>query len=285
MKKLLTTLSILLIATVAHTQELHHEEKFKISIPFGEEYDYKNIKVKRVIDGNTLLLENGERVRLIGIDTPESKPNDKAQRDSERTGQDIETINKMGQEATEIVKQLIKPGQMVQLEFDVQERDKYGRWLAYVWVGPWAHPVENSEKSNPSVVVTTSLLLNASIIKSGYATPMTIPPNVKYADMFKKSYEEAREYRRGLWKDGGDNLGVYQSNMNFNVVLTEVGSSEISVIKEVRAITNLGLKDAKDLVDSAPSVVKEGLNKKEAEVLKNKLEVVGAKVEIRGEGE
>jgi len=71
-------------------------------------------------------------VRLIGIDCPESKPNAKAKRDSERTGQDFETITKMGQEATEFVKGIVNPGDKVELEFDVLGRDKYGRWLAYV---------------------------------------------------------------------------------------------------------------------------------------------------------
>ena len=90
--------------------------------------------VERVIDGGTLKLTNGERIRLIGIDTPERKPNDKAKRDAKRTGQDLETINKMGQEATEFVKGLGLKGKEVKLEFDVQERDKYGRLLAYVYM-------------------------------------------------------------------------------------------------------------------------------------------------------
>lgn len=67
----------------------------------------------------------------------------------------------------------------------------------------------------------------------------------------------------------------------FNVILAEIGANKIQVIKEVRAATGLGLKEAKDLVDNAPKAIKEGLEKKEAEELKKKIEGVGAKVEIK----
>jgi len=67
----------------------------------------------------------------------------------------------------------------------------------------------------------------------------------------------------------------------FNVVLVEAGANKIQVIKEVRAATGLGLKEAKDLVDGAPKNVKEALPKEEAEELKKKLEAAGAKVEIK----
>ena len=67
----------------------------------------------------------------------------------------------------------------------------------------------------------------------------------------------------------------------FNVILTEAGANKISVIKEVRTATGLGLKEAKDLVDGAPKTVKEALPKADAEELKKKLEAAGAKVEIK----
>ena len=67
----------------------------------------------------------------------------------------------------------------------------------------------------------------------------------------------------------------------FNVVLTEIGSQKIQVIKVVREITGLGLKEAKELVDNVPRPVKEGVSKEEAEELKKKLEGVGAKVEVK----
>ena len=67
----------------------------------------------------------------------------------------------------------------------------------------------------------------------------------------------------------------------FDVVLTAVGDKKINVIKEVRAVTNLGLKEAKDLVESAPKTVKEAVKKEEAEQIKKKLEEAGATVEIK----
>ena len=67
----------------------------------------------------------------------------------------------------------------------------------------------------------------------------------------------------------------------FTVVLKEAGANKINVIKEVRAITSLGLKEAKDLVEAAPKAVKEGLNKSDAEALKKKLEDAGAKAEVK----
>jgi len=67
----------------------------------------------------------------------------------------------------------------------------------------------------------------------------------------------------------------------FDVVLTAAGDNKINVIKEVRAITGLGLKEAKDLVEGAPKTVKEAANKKDAEEMKKKLEAVGAKVELK----
>ena len=74
---------------------------------------------------------------------------------------------------------------------------------------------------------------------------------------------------------------VQEEKTVFAVVLTEIGPSKIQVIKEVRALTNLGLKEAKDLVDAAPKPVKDGLSKEEAEEMKKKLEAAGAKVELK----
>jgi len=67
----------------------------------------------------------------------------------------------------------------------------------------------------------------------------------------------------------------------FTIMLTSAGDKKINVIKEVRAFTTLGLKEAKDLVEAAPKEVKSGVNKKEAEEIKAKLEAVGAKVELK----
>ena len=72
-----------------------------------------------------------------------------------------------------------------------------------------------------------------------------------------------------------------EEKTSFDVVLVNAGPNKINVIKEVRAATSLGLKEAKDLVESAPKTVKEGATKQEAEELKKKLEEVGAKVELK----
>ena len=72
-----------------------------------------------------------------------------------------------------------------------------------------------------------------------------------------------------------------EEKTEFTVQLTSAGDKKIEVIKEVRAITGLGLKEAKDLVEAAPKAVKEGVNKAEAEDLKKKLEAAGAKVEVK----
>ncbi len=75
--------------------------------------------------------------------------------------------------------------------------------------------------------------------------------------------------------------GKVEEKTEFNVVLTDAGANKINVIKEVRAITGLGLKEAKDMVDGAPKLVKEGVSKAEAEDIKKKLEAAGAKVELK----
>ena len=72
-----------------------------------------------------------------------------------------------------------------------------------------------------------------------------------------------------------------EEKTEFTVVLTEVGANKINVIKAVREVTSLGLKEAKDLVDGAPKTVKEGVTKEEAEDIKKKIEAAGAKVEIK----
>jgi len=173
----------------------------------------RSYTVERVIDGNTLKLTNGEEVQLIGIKAPED--------------------DKMGQEATEFVKNLGLEGKEVRLELDVQEKDKYGRLLAYVLIdlkpGPMLElPPGTCGTSNGTSnwclwgdEDITQILLNARIIGAGYATPMTIPPNVKYADLFKKLYE-AREQKRGLWK-GKVAKGGFKHIGSFDNVKSETG--------------------------------------------------------------
>jgi micrococcal nuclease len=158
----------------------YNSETGVFTIPFGRSHNYTDILVKRVIDGDTLLLETGERVRLIGIDTPEMHESDKLYRDAQRSGRDISTIQKLGRLSYEFTKNLAQ-GKRVSLEFDVERYDKYDRLLAYVYL-------------------KDGTFVNAEIVRQGYASLMSIPPNVKYADLFLKLYQEARENRRGLWE-------------------------------------------------------------------------------------
>ena len=80
---------------------------------------------------------------------------------------------------------------------------------------------------------------------------------------------------------GGDAAGAADEKDSFDVELTEVGAEKVKVIKVVREATGLGLKEAKDVVDGAPKVIKEGASKDEAEEMKKKLEEVGAKVTLK----
>ena len=80
---------------------------------------------------------------------------------------------------------------------------------------------------------------------------------------------------------GGEAGGTAEEKSEFDVVLASAGASKINVIKEVRTITGLGLKEAKDLVEGAPKPVKEGVSKDEAEQIKAKLEEAGATVEVK----
>ena len=178
---ILLSLPFVFRALADEPAKIYHSGDWKFSMPFGKSYNYADILVQRAVDGDTLKLENGERVRLIGIDTPEMHESDKLYRDSQRTGQDVRTIQALGRRAYEFTKKIVE-GQRVSLEFDVEKYDKYGRLLAYVYL-----------KKDRTFV-------NAEIIKQGYASLMTFPPNVKYADLFLKLYREARENNRGLWK-------------------------------------------------------------------------------------
>jgi len=151
-----------------------------ITIPFGANNDYNDILVTRAVDGDTLKLENGQRVRLIGIDTPEMHESAKLHRDAQHSGQDVSTIQALGRQSYEFTKKLVE-GKRVRLEFDVDKHDQYGRLLAYVYL-------------------KDGTFVNAEIVKQGYASLMTYPPNVRYVDLFQQLYRQARENQRGLWQ-------------------------------------------------------------------------------------
>jgi len=146
--------------------------------------DNAKVKIVKVIDGDTLAVDyNGRResVRLIGIDTPESFAGKKARRDSKRSHTDMAQILQSGKRAAEYTKTLLKPGELLAVEFDVEKRDRYGRLLAYIFL-------------------SDGRMLNEEIVKNGYASVLTIPPNVNYQKRFIEAYRYARRNNLGLWQ-------------------------------------------------------------------------------------
>ncbi|MBU0547189.1 MAG: thermonuclease family protein [Candidatus Omnitrophica bacterium] len=156
------------------------KEDIKPQAPVSSNHDYSNILVTRVVDGDTLKLEDGKYLRLLGIDTPEMHESAKLHRDALRSKQSVEAIKQLGRQSYEFTKQMVE-GKRVRLEFDIERYDKYNRILAYVFLDD-------------------GTFLNARIVEEGYASLMTYPPNVKYADLFLKLYRQARENKRGLWR-------------------------------------------------------------------------------------
>lgn len=128
-------------------------------------------KVDRIIDGDTIEIEGGQKVRYIGIDAPE-------------TVHPSKTVACFGKEAAEKNKELVE-GKMVKLEKDVSETDKYGRLLRYVYV--------------------EGLFVNDYLVRQGYATVYTTPPDIKYQDLFFESERAARDNKRGLWTSCSSN--------------------------------------------------------------------------------
>lgn len=129
--------------------------------------------IMRIIDGDTFVIHDGSKkgtkIRLIGVDAPET-----------RRIQNKE-IGHFGKEAKAFLSEIIA-GKKVKLEYDVTKYDRYKRTLAYVYL-------------------EDGTFVNAELVKQGYAMVMTVPPNVKYADLFVKLQKEARENNRGLWNE------------------------------------------------------------------------------------
>lgn len=128
--------------------------------------------VVRVVDGDTVVVSikgRRETVRLIGVDTPE-------------TVHPTVGVEPFGPEASAFTKSLLPPGTEARLEFDVQERDRYGRLLAYVYL-------------------PDGRMVNAEILRAGMGQLLTVTPNVKHVDLFVRLQREAREAGRGLWAE------------------------------------------------------------------------------------
>ena len=183
-KKIITGVVVVILIIIAlYTKNdsiiSYIEENYNIdlSMTAQEENETSNeisttkCEVVRVVDGDTIVVNyNGseEKVRMIGIDTPESvHPNE-----SKNTEEGIETSNYTKESLNGITGEL---------ELDVQERDKYGRILAYVYID--------------------GEMYNKELLELGYAKIATYPPNVKYVDDFTKIQEAARENKVGLWSE------------------------------------------------------------------------------------
>ncbi len=142
-----------------------------LPIPVSSQADSATVQVVRIIRGDTIevccVFGDRVKVRYIGVDTPE-------------THHPMRGVEPYGMEAAEANRKLVD-GKTVRLEFDVQQFDKYGRTLAYVYL-------------------EDGTFVNAWLVEHGYAMVMTVPPNVKYQDLFLRLQREAREAGRGLWE-------------------------------------------------------------------------------------
>ena len=110
---------------------------------------------------------------------------------------------------------------------------------------------------------------------------LTVLEAADLAKMLEEKWGVSAAAPVAMMAAGAAPAAVAEEKTEFNVILTAAGAQKINVIKEVRAITSLGLKEAKDLVDGAPKPVKEGVNKDEAEKIKKQLVAAGATVELK----
>lgn len=154
-------------------------------IPKLSEHEQKQKEtalVKRVVDGDTFVLENGDRVRMLGIDTPEKHESSKLDEDVKRSGRDKKTIQRLGELAGQYTKRLIE-GKIVVLvpEPKRENTDKYGRLLRYVYL-------------------EDGTFVNKKIVEDGYANAYR-KFEISKLDELIKAEKDARENKRGLWGD------------------------------------------------------------------------------------
>jgi len=178
------------------------------------------VKVTRVLDGDTIVLENGEHVRLIGVDTTEkSHP--------------LKPVEFFSEQATQFTKKLVE-GKKVRLEYDREKRGKYGRLLAYVYL-------------------PDSTFVNAEIIRQGFGFAYTKYP-FKYKELFISLEKEAKRNNRGYWKYGGKGelewiikrgqkpFLVYQMTQNlWGIVYDGFAKSRLNNEQLIESLSNLRL--------------------------------------------
>lgn len=134
---------------------------------------YDLMTVKRVVDGDTFETDKKEKVRLIGVNTPESvKPKT--------------PVEYLAKEASSFTKERLT-GKTVIAFADTESKDKYGRLLRYIFIKG------------------ESVMYNETLVAEGYANVMTVPPNVMFSKHFVKLEKEAREAKKGLWADESPN--------------------------------------------------------------------------------
>lgn len=186
------------------------------SVLVNSEYPYGKYKVIRVVDGDTIIVDfNGkeERVRMIGIDTPES------------VHPDAEKNVEEGKISSNFTKEKLESKE-VALEFDVQDRDQYGRLLAYVWIG--------------------GEMFNKTLLQEGYAQTSTFPPNVKYVGEFTELERIAREANKGLW-------GLKEQSSTNNKEKEETQTGNQSILVENKLKVKAG-EEATVMIEGTPNV-------------------------------
>lgn len=189
-------------------------------------------KVIRVVDGDTIEIDGGQKVRFIGMNTPESTTKHEP----------------YGEEASNYTKSQLD-GKTIWLEKDTSDKDKYGRLLRYIWL-------EVPTKENDDNEIRTKMF-NAILVINGYAQVATYPPDVKYQEYFVKYNSEARDNNKGLWainsnketpkKDNPNNIS--SNNSQGNVFITTKGKkyhkAGCKTIKDSKT-TQLTIEEAKN---------------------------------------
>ncbi|WP_428908368.1 thermonuclease family protein [Niallia sp. Krafla_26] len=155
--------------------------------------------VSRVVDGDTFVLSDGRRVRLIGVNTPES----------------TNRHEEYGKEASNYTSSKLA-GKQIWLQKDVSDTDRYDRYLRIVWLEVPSDDMDENE--------IRTKMFNADLVLNGFAEPSTYPPDVKYSEYFVKFAGEAREQNTGLWAFGEN--GTTKGDLDSHKMASNQKSSE-----------------------------------------------------------